>query len=285
MSSLRITKLISMNVLLLISILFCIPGLASNVDRLQHKINDSGESQSTMSEIVSAGKNLFSGITAQQIVSYPYFIPVFTGNGIDHMNINLISLNLTGLKAGDEIGIFDGIYCVGAAVISDKNMTDNYISITASANDTIANEPDGYIDGHTITLKLYRDGIVYELYFQAVNNTSDVFVRNGSMFAFVDVSQSTGQPSENKEKTIKLFPNPFDDQLTINMTFPEKTTIEIRIYNQNGVLTRMLYTGEVIGEINVIWDGKDDYQVEVPSGTYYCRINRNTSKIIFKRSN
>lgn len=66
-----------------------------------------------------------------------YFPLAYTGKGVDHMNINLVNLKLTGLKVGDEVGVFDGIYCIGAALIEEKHMQDNSISIitqTHSAN-------------------------------------------------------------------------------------------------------------------------------------------------------
>ena len=128
-----------------------------------------------------------SGIPTQ---TSGYFHKVFYGNGLDHMNINLVAIDSTGLMTGDEIGVFDGIYCVGSAVIKDQNMQDNNLSIAASVNDTIESSPNGYIEGHNISLLAYRDGVVYQLYFQTVNDSQDIFERRGSMFALVDFSKS-----------------------------------------------------------------------------------------------
>ncbi|MDO9613336.1 MAG: hypothetical protein Q7J86_02290, partial [Bacteroidota bacterium] len=44
-----------------------------------------------------------------------YFQLAYVGNGVDHMNINLVNIVSGGLQAGDEIGIFDGKLCVGSA--------------------------------------------------------------------------------------------------------------------------------------------------------------------------
>jgi hypothetical protein len=75
-----------------------------------------------------------------------YFHKVYYGNGLDHMNINLVDIVSTGLMTGDEIGVFDGINCVGSSLIGDQNMQENNLSITASVNDTIESNPNGYIE-------------------------------------------------------------------------------------------------------------------------------------------
>jgi len=95
--------------------------------------------------------------------AYPYFPLIYTGYGVDHMNINLVNLALTGLIVGDEIGVFDGNYCVGSAVIEEKNLKENGLSIPASANENTETKPNGYIEGHKVTIKVYRSGIVYLL--------------------------------------------------------------------------------------------------------------------------
>jgi hypothetical protein len=129
-----------------------------------------------------------------------YFRKRFIGNGVDHMNINLVNLSQTGLMAGDEIGVFDGIYCVGLAVVEEKNIRKNNISIPSSANDTINSDPTGFIEGHKITLKAYRSGTVYLLYFQTVNDTQDIFEKGGSVFVLINFSRSISEPLPIPEK-------------------------------------------------------------------------------------
>ena len=145
-----------------------------------------GDGSDFLQEIFTSFKDS-TGIQAQ---NSGYFRKVFYGNGLDHMNINLVEINLSGLKTGDEIGIFDGNYCVGSSVIEEQNLQDNNLSIAASANDTIESSPNGYIEGHNITLQAYRNGIVYQLFFQLVNDSQDIFERRASMFVLVDFSKS-----------------------------------------------------------------------------------------------
>jgi len=51
-----------------------------------------------------------------------YFSSQVEGNGVNHMNINFIDLNHSGLAAGDEVAAFDGDICVGSLKIT----TDSY---------------------------------------------------------------------------------------------------------------------------------------------------------------
>lgn len=225
-----------------------------------------------------------TGNSSFEVVAYPYFNKIYRGNGVDHMNINLVSLNQTGLAIGDEIGVFDGVYCVGAAVLSETDMNYNTLSIPASANDTVESAPNGYIEGHTISLKLYRNGTVYVLYFQTVNNSTNIFERNGSMFALVDFSQSVDQPAQYQEESVKLYPNPFDNQLVIQIVLPTKTFLDVKIFDQKGRLIRTMFHSEESGQLTLNWDGRDDRKNEVPSGIYFCKINGNTTKIVYKHT-
>jgi MFS family permease len=48
--------------------------------------------------------NKTNNVSTELNFAYPYFPLVYTGYGVDHMNINLVNLTLTGLIVGDEIG-------------------------------------------------------------------------------------------------------------------------------------------------------------------------------------
>ncbi len=211
-----------------------------------------------------------------------YFTRIYSGNGIDHMNINLVSLSQTGLLAGDEIGVFDSKYCVGSALIEEKNLKEDNISIPASANDTIETKPNGYIPGHKITLKLYRKGMVYLLYFQPVNDSHDIFEKGASMFALVDFSRSTGQTRFEDENEIKIYPNPFDNYLNIEITLNHSQQIDVTIFDTTGKLIMNLFEGELTGQQLFTWDGKDSNGDRVSTGVYYCRINQFSVPVIHK---
>jgi len=213
--------------------------------------------------------------------AYPYFPLIYTGYGVDHMNINLVNLALTGLNVGDEIGVFDGNYCVGSAVIEEKNRIENSLSIPASANESMDTKPNGYIEGHKIMLKTYRAGIVYLLYFQTVNNSTDIFEKGSSMFALIDFSRSEPQTTPDGTEEIKIYPNPFDTNLRIEISISQGQQLNCEIFDITGKLIRTLYEGRSEGQQLLIWDGKDNRNHDVSPGVYFCRINQSTTKIVY----
>jgi len=213
--------------------------------------------------------------------AYPYFPLVYTGFGVDHMNINLVNLASTGMIVGDEIGVFDGIYCVGSAVIEEKNLLENSLSIPASANESTDTKPNGYIDGHKITLKTYRAGIIYLLYFQTVNNSTDTFEKGSSMFALIDFARSEQQTTPEGSESIKIYPNPFVTNLRIEVSLSQGQQLNCEIFDITGKLIKTLYEGRSEGQQLLIWDGKDNRNHEVPPGVYFCRLNQSTTKIIY----
>lgn len=223
-----------------------------------------------------------SSIVSDLDIEYPFFQLIYTGNGVDHMNINLVNLASTGLILDDEIGVFDGKYCVGLTVIKEKQITSNSISIAASANENLETKPNGYIDGHEITLKTYRSGKVYLLFFETVNNSKAIFEKGGSMFALVDFSRSTVEDTlEGMDESFKIYPNPFESNLRIKINIPKTELLNCEIVDITGNLIITLFNGIIEGQHMLIWDGKDNRNHQVPSGIYFCRINQMTAKIIY----
>lgn len=236
--------------------------------------------------LIASGTENNPGLEGNSSLStLPYFPKIYSGSGVDHMNINLVSLKLTGLAPGDEVGVFDGIYCVGSKVIDESIWAENSMSIPSSANELPSGNPNGFTEGNKITLKVYRAGTVYLLYFQTVNNSKDTFEKGGSMFALVDVSRSTGQNVFETTEDIKMYPNPFSDFLKIEINLTQKQQLLVSIFDINGKLIRTLYEGNTHGKLLVGWDGKNNNQQQVKSGVYFCRVNQTISGVIFQGLN
>jgi hypothetical protein len=251
----------------------------------KENINSNGDFQSSTQEnyLLNSSQNIskISGSTSlSSEITEPYFPLVYYGNGIDHMNIYLFDLNLSGLNVGDEIGVFDSIYCVGSAVIEDKDMQQNLLSIPASANDTIESKPNGFIPGHQITLKLYRKGIVYLLYFELLDNSLDVFEIQGSMFAFVDFKKSTGNDLTLNPEDLKVYPNPFNESLYIEFNLGKAQKVNCEIFYSTGKLIKSLINDIVDGQKIIVWDGKNNNGVKLNPGNYYLRANDQVKKIM-----
>jgi hypothetical protein len=219
-----------------------------------------------------------SNAILSELTPADYYKPAFQGNGLNHMNINLVNLAESGILAGDEIGIFDGNICVGSAKISKMNSSK--ISLTASANDGGTELTNGFKNGNDITLKLYRDGKEFPLSLQALNGNIAQFEKNGTLFAYASADLNTGITLPGNEFEVKLFPNPFQDFITININLSKQENLDVEIYDLNSRRIRQLYNGKANGQITLQWDGNDSAGNKVANGVYVCRINKMWKKVI-----
>ncbi|MBW8324719.1 MAG: hypothetical protein K0M50_08155, partial [Prolixibacteraceae bacterium] len=95
-----------------------------------------------------------------------HFVVAYTGNGQDHMKINVVTATVGGvpLDAGDEIAAFDGSICCGKVILTQPivfSNSDTFANIAASKSDE---EPSsGYTIGHPITYKLWDSSANLEI--------------------------------------------------------------------------------------------------------------------------
>jgi hypothetical protein len=69
------------------------------------------------------------------------------------------------------------------------------------------------------------------------------------------------------------FPNPFNPATTIQFEIPERTFVNIDIFNLLGQKVKTLLSGiESAGVHTIGWNGKDDQQNPVPSGIYFYKL-------------
>ena len=95
------------------------------------------------------------------------------------------------------------------------------------------------------------------------------------------------QPGRLPEDSIRLFPNPFATDLTIDVLVHEPSRYSkdrsvsaqpgissVRVYDVKGRLVRSLVIDEVLhpGEHILGWDGTDEAGTKVAAGVYYCRL-------------
>ena len=85
-----------------------------------------------------------------------HFVPIWDNNPYYPMNIIVTSavLDEIDLEAGDEIGIFDGDLCVGAAILENSiEAPNNTLTIIVSSENYESDGMDGFIEGNPI---IYR---------------------------------------------------------------------------------------------------------------------------------
>lgn len=71
------------------------------------------------------------------------------------------------------------------------------------------------------------------------------------------------------------YPNPFNPSTTIKFGLPKEAPVTLEIYNVLGVKVRTLIAGETMSASfhTLVWDGKNDGGVAVPSGVYLYRVH------------
>ncbi|MCE2503467.1 MAG: T9SS type A sorting domain-containing protein [Chlorobi bacterium] len=93
----------------------------------------------------------------------------------------------------------------------------------------------------------------------------------------------TSEAHVGAEKKKAVYPNPFTERTTFQLTVPREAKIKIDVYNIRGQHIRNLFGGAggelhpVVKDHPVSWDGKDKFGVAVPHGIYVCvLVSENT---------
>jgi len=221
-----------------------------------------------------------SAVFMPEQLASEHFNPAFIGNGTDHMNINLVNLQASGLLAGDEIGVFDGNLCVGSATIGAEQLMAGSISIPASSNDEMETLPNGFTSDNLVSIRLFRNNQEYLLNPELLNNSKSIFIKGESMFARVDTELATGLIELTDQGSVKCYPNPFTDQITIEIANLKAQKLDVKIFDIRGRIIRYLYRGNGGQGKILTWDGKNDKNIKVASGSYYLKANDKVEKII-----
>lgn len=85
----------------------------------------------------------------------------------------------------------------------------------------------------------------------------------------------TGEVVPTEFTLSQNYPNPFNPSTTIKFGLPKEAPVTLEIYNVLGVKVRTLIAGETMSASfhTLVWDGKDDGGVAVPSGVYLYRVH------------
>lgn len=113
----------------------------------------------------------------------------------------------------------------------------------------------------------------HEYYFRI--RAWDIFGNVGDFSNIVSTAVSILNCNQIPDKFIlhQNYPNPFNPLTTIDYEIQQPGRVKLEIYNTLGQLIRKLVDEEKLaGNYSVFWDGKNDYNELVTSGTYFYRI-------------
>lgn len=109
----------------------------------------------------------------------------------------------------------------------------------------------------------------------------------GTMHGPISITTKS-EPVPTVFKLSQSYPNPFNPTTTIRYQLPEKSLVNLKIYNILGQLIRTLVDDEkAAGYYTIQWDGRDDSGKTVGSGIYFYRLEAGsfiqTRKALFLR--
>ncbi|WP_346861033.1 leucine-rich repeat protein [uncultured Draconibacterium sp.] len=218
-----------------------------------------------------------SGLTYTPEAALVHFKTAYTGNGVDHMNFNLVDLPAGLFSAGDELAVFDGTVCVGAVCLLPEHLAKGIVSVPASANDRLGTP--GFYEGNTYELVWWSPNKNREeLLATELIKGEMVFTKNESVVLSLfkyGISNAGEALFGNME--IRCYPNPFNNELTIQLKLSENATTEIKVVNQFGQEVSSVLHRQALnsGNHQLIWEGTNAGGQKVNPGIYYISIDLN----------
>jgi hypothetical protein len=190
------------------------------------------------------------------------------------MNINVVNLPVNVLNTGDELAVFDKDICVGAVKIQDHHLRNFSVSIVTSASDNTGMK--GFTEGNSFSLKLWDSRQNREIVLEPeILKGTSTFAKNETTFASLEKYVKTGLEGiyGSNYNEINCFPNPFSDEITIEIILGADSDVFVEVLNQLGQQVKILYPQNELNKGNhqIKWNGKNGANQNVPAGIYFVR--------------
>lgn len=220
----------------------------------------------------SSSKSMFM-FGASDTILTTHFMPVYTGNGYNHMNI-IILLNSNNMP-GDELAAYDGKVCVGSVHLTENNIQDGYVSLIASAKSS--GEMDGFIQGHPIQLRYWNSTTQSEepISTAFLSATSEFQHHGSALVECKAINMGTALLRTTvQESEIHIFPNPATTFVNVDLSgIQNEISVQIQLLNMSGRTLRTYQASKFLEKIQV-----DD----LSSGIYFIRIILKEQQIVHK---
>ena len=142
-----------------------------------------------------------------------------------------------------------------------------------------------------------------EAYAVVVDSLGNVYVTgmsygSGTEFDYATIKYAQVPGIEENEialpksntQMLRVFPNPFHKNTVImvqGLGISKKQWVDLQIYDLSGGLVKTLFTDNYPLTTAMIWDGRDGFGTEVPSGVYFLKLraddNSATEKLLLIR--
>ena len=182
--------------------------------------------------------------TREVRTSTSHFTTVWTGNPFNRMNLYIAGVNAS-VSIGDEIAVYDGSKCVGAAVVESEISYASPLIITCSQDDGTGN---GFTDGHAITFKLWDSSAASESTMPAPN------------YMELETGNPIAAPTFKGSEEYGVTWNPIDYRADINRN--GKADLE------DAILALRIVSGITVENIHIDADVNNDQRIGIPEAVY-----------------
>lgn len=203
-----------------------------------------------------------------------------TGSSYDLL-VTAATIHGLGLGPGDEVGVFDGMLCVGAVCWSLPP-----VDLVAWGDDPQTPEKDGYECGRHMWFRIWDESRqAYRAGFPSYTLRDGNFCTGpGAELSLVGryLMRHMGGPHGPR---LKGRPNPLNPDTDISYVLPEGDPrhTSLSIYNPQGQLVRVLVDEiQGAGEYMVHWDGANRLGRRVSSGIYFCVLRSGDTQEVEK---
>ncbi|HET6558774.1 MAG TPA: PKD domain-containing protein, partial [Prolixibacteraceae bacterium] len=202
------------------------------------------------------------------------------GNENEQMNfyVSMARINGIDLQEGDEMAVFDGLTCVGAAVVRQVLDSNNHLCIKVYLDNPATFIKDGFITGHTPTVRLWNSVTNKEailMVFDYEPGSSQVFeVMGTATIAINAVVSALDELTEGAALLGNNYPNPFSNQTILPYFIARETSVDISIYDMTGrKITTLVHGNLQPGDYKVTWNKN----AAAKPGVYICKMQTDVS--------
>ena len=179
------------------------------------------------------------------------------------------------LFVGDEIAVYDGDLCVGAAVYNGEGR----LQITAWRGNEDYKLP-GFAKDNPIQIRVYSVTRNAEAVAEITpfNNSGSTFANSG--FAHFAINAKMPAPGDF---SATIYPNPFAETAVVEYQLPEATDVYLRIYDLSGKTVRVLVNeNQEAGIQKTAWNGQSRSGAFVPNGVYFYELRAGENQALGK---
>ncbi|MFQ5602676.1 MAG: FlgD immunoglobulin-like domain containing protein [bacterium] len=242
-----------------------------------------GGQENTSGEITIGGFNASPTTTSGVLVNVEFIIDTTPGVGLLQLGTFIDDL----ANASTTPGILNSSVPVELTSFSAEILSNavklNWLTASETNNfgfeieksfDDIVYEKIGFVNGHGTTTSPQR----YRFEDQKLNFAKKLRyyrlkqIDTDGSFEYSGSLKVTLAPPDNFVLQ-QNYPNPFNPETSIGYQLPKSTRVKLVIFNLIGQEIRNLVDSvEPAGFHKIIWNGKDNFGREVPSGTYIYQL-------------